>query len=73
MIDAGATNWQLALTVAMGNAADQPELLLQPFEMLELMPLLASFRWRRGERGLVHPAGQQYRLLRPLRAYHAAT
>ncbi len=37
---AGATNWQIQLTVAMGNAVDHPELLLQPYELLDLMPLL---------------------------------
>ena len=41
-IDAGAKNWQVQLTVAMGRAADNPELLLQPYELLELMPLLAE-------------------------------
>jgi len=41
-IEAGARNWQLQLTVAMGRAADRPELLLQPYEMLELMPLIAE-------------------------------
>ena len=52
VIDAGATNWQLALTVAMGNAADHPELLLQPYEMLELMPLLAELAVEGRKRGL---------------------
>ena len=42
IIEAGATTWQLQLTVAMGNAVDNPELLLQPFQLLELMPLLAE-------------------------------
>jgi len=41
-INAGASNWQIQLTVAMGRAADHPELLLQPYELLELMPLLAE-------------------------------
>jgi Y-X(10)_GDL-associated radical SAM protein len=41
-IEAGASNWQIQLTVAMGRAADHPELLLQPYELLELMPLLAE-------------------------------
>jgi radical SAM protein with 4Fe4S-binding SPASM domain len=52
IIDAGATNWQLAITVAMGNAADRPELLLQPWQMLELMPLLAELAEEGRERGL---------------------
>ncbi|HYC90778.1 MAG TPA: GDL motif peptide-associated radical SAM/SPASM maturase [Thermoanaerobaculia bacterium] len=38
----GAPNWQVQLTVAMGNAADHPELLLQPYQLLEVMPLLAE-------------------------------
>lgn len=42
MIEVGATHWQLQLTVAMGNAVDNPELLLQPYQLLELMPLLAE-------------------------------
>jgi len=42
MIEVGATHWQLQLTVAMGNAVDNPDLLLQPYQLLELMPLLAE-------------------------------
>ena len=38
----GVRNWQLQLTVAMGNAADHPELILQPHKLLELMPFLAE-------------------------------
>lgn len=57
IIAAGATNWQLALTVAMGNAADHPELLLQPYDLLELMPLLAELSLEARERGLfIQPA-----------------
>jgi Y-X(10)_GDL-associated radical SAM protein len=41
-IDAGAKGWQIQLTVAMGNAADNEELLLQPYQLLELYPLLAE-------------------------------
>jgi Y-X(10)_GDL-associated radical SAM protein len=41
IVAAGAKHWQIQLTVAMGNAADHPELLIQPYELLELMPLLA--------------------------------
>lgn len=32
--------WQIQLTVAMGRAGDRPDLLLQPYELLELFPLL---------------------------------
>ena len=65
IIEAGATNWQLALTVAMGNAADRPELLLQPWRMLEVVPLLAELAREGRERGLFLQLGQQYRLFRP--------
>jgi radical SAM protein with 4Fe4S-binding SPASM domain len=52
IIEAGATNWQLAITTAMGNAADHPDMLLQPWQMLEVMPLLAALAVEGRERGL---------------------
>lgn len=39
---AGATAWQVQLTVPMGNAADDPSLILQPYEVAALMPELFS-------------------------------
>ena len=57
MIEVGATNWQVQLTVAMGNAVDNPELLLQPFQLLELMPLLAELHHRGREHGVVMVPG----------------
>lgn len=36
----GSRAWQIQLTVPMGNAADRPALLLQPFELQTLFPLL---------------------------------
>ena len=56
-IEAGASNWQIQLTVAMGRAADNPELLLQPFEILELMPLLAELYEEGTDRGLLIQPG----------------
>ncbi|HEY0144177.1 MAG TPA: GDL motif peptide-associated radical SAM/SPASM maturase [Thermoanaerobaculia bacterium] len=38
----GARGWQIQLTVAMGNAVDNDHLLIQPYELLELMPLLGE-------------------------------
>ena len=40
----GIHSWQVQLTVAMGRAADNPELLLQPYQMLEVMPLVARLK-----------------------------
>ena len=43
--------WQVQLTGPMGRASDRPEWLLQPFEMLELMPRLGAIADRAAERG----------------------
>ncbi len=56
-IAAGAEDWQVQLTVAMGRAADHPELLLQPYELLDLMPLLAQLHDEGLEHGLMMQAG----------------
>jgi radical SAM protein with 4Fe4S-binding SPASM domain len=44
LIEVGAHGWQVQLTVPMGRAADEPDLVLQPFELLELFPLLAELK-----------------------------
>ncbi len=46
-------NWQVALTVAMGNAADRPELIVQPYELLTLFPLLAELHAEAKAHGMV--------------------
>jgi radical SAM protein with 4Fe4S-binding SPASM domain len=38
--DAGAHSWQLQITVPHGNAADHPEIILQPHDYLELFQTL---------------------------------
>ena len=45
-IEAKAKSWQLQLTVAMGRAADEPDVLLQPYDLLELFPLIANLKTR---------------------------
>jgi radical SAM protein with 4Fe4S-binding SPASM domain len=45
-IAAGVHSWQLQLTVAMGRAADEPEVLLQPYDLLALFPLLDRLKTR---------------------------
>jgi radical SAM protein with 4Fe4S-binding SPASM domain len=42
LIAEGAHAWQLALTVPMGRAADHPELILQPYQLLDVFPVIAS-------------------------------
>ncbi|MGC4089186.1 MAG: SPASM domain-containing protein [Polyangiaceae bacterium] len=48
----GAHSWQLAMTVPMGRAADEPEVLFQPYELLQVFPLLASLAERARELGV---------------------
>ncbi|MFO0745203.1 MAG: radical SAM protein [Myxococcota bacterium] len=52
LADIGSRSWQVQLTVPMGRAADRPELLLQPHDLLELFPLLV---WIKREK--LGPAG----------------
>jgi radical SAM protein with 4Fe4S-binding SPASM domain len=42
----GGHSWQIQLTVPMGRAADEPEVLLQPYDLLSLFPLLAELSER---------------------------
>nr|AVH79582.1 radical SAM/SPASM domain-containing protein [Nostoc sp. PCC 9448] len=51
--DAGAFAWQIQLTVPMGNAADNSEILLQPYELLAVYPMIARVAQRAKEEGIV--------------------
>jgi radical SAM protein with 4Fe4S-binding SPASM domain len=42
----GAHSWQIQLTVPMGRAADEPEVLLQPYDLLALFPVLRALAER---------------------------
>ena len=42
----GIYGWQASMTVPMGRAADEPDLLLQPFQVLEVLPMLARIHAR---------------------------
>ena len=42
ILDAGVRYWHVALTVPMGNAVDHDEILLQPYQLADVMPLLAE-------------------------------
>jgi nif11-class peptide radical SAM maturase 3 len=49
---AGILAWQIQMTVPMGNAADREEILLQPYELLDLYPMLARIARRSVEDGI---------------------
>ena len=44
LVAAGIHSWQVQLTVAMGRAVDEPELLLEPYQVLEVLPMLARLK-----------------------------
>jgi radical SAM protein with 4Fe4S-binding SPASM domain len=48
----GCHGWQLMLTVPSGRAADEPEILLQPSDLLDLFPRLARTQARCAAHGL---------------------
>ena len=48
----GIKAWQIQLTVPMGRAADEPDILLQPYDLLDLFPLLAQIKKRCDELGV---------------------
>lgn len=51
--DAGVRSWQLQLTSPLGRAADRPEMLFQPFDLLELLPRIAALKARGLAEGLL--------------------
>jgi radical SAM protein with 4Fe4S-binding SPASM domain len=46
LVESGAHGWQLQLTVPVGRAADEPDVILQPYDLLEVFPILASLKER---------------------------
>ncbi len=42
----GIVAWQVQLTAPLGRAADRPELILQPWDLLELVPRIAALKQR---------------------------
>jgi radical SAM protein with 4Fe4S-binding SPASM domain len=52
LIEVGVRAWQVQLTVPMGRAADAPHLAIEPYQMLELMPMLARLDARATEAGV---------------------
>lgn len=55
--DAGIVAWQIQLTVPMGNAADNHEILLQPYELLDVYPMVARVAQRAKEEGITVQPG----------------
>lgn len=41
---AGIGSWQVQLTAPLGRAADRPQMLLQPYDLVELVPRIAALK-----------------------------
>ncbi len=44
--DAGIRAWQIQITAPLGRAADRPDLLLQPWDLLDVLPRVAALKAR---------------------------
>jgi MoaA/NifB/PqqE/SkfB family radical SAM enzyme len=53
----GIHAWLMQLTVAMGRAADEERLLLEPYQVLEVLPMLARVKRRADEKKVRFWAG----------------
>jgi radical SAM protein with 4Fe4S-binding SPASM domain len=53
LVRAGIEAWQVSMTVPMGRAADDPDLLLQPYQVLEVLPMLARIHARAAAAGVM--------------------
>ncbi|MGF1642526.1 MAG: radical SAM protein [Thiotrichales bacterium] len=60
LLDAGAKAWQIQMTVPMGNAADNSEMLLQPVELPLFHALLAQLAKRGHQEGLIVQPGNNF-------------
>jgi radical SAM protein with 4Fe4S-binding SPASM domain len=49
----GVRAWMLQFTVAMGRAADHPEILLEPYQVLDVIPRLARLKERAKAGGIL--------------------
>ena len=49
----GVKHWMLIVTMPMGRAADEPDVLLQPYDLLNLFPMLAALSERAQSSGLL--------------------
>ncbi|MFO0613321.1 MAG: radical SAM protein [Polyangiaceae bacterium] len=52
LADQGIYAWQVAMTAPMGRAADEPELILEPYQVLEVLAMLARIHPRLAARGI---------------------
>jgi radical SAM protein with 4Fe4S-binding SPASM domain len=52
IVEEGGHSWQIQLTVPMGRAADRPEWLMQPYDLLHVIPRIAELAAEAERRGV---------------------
>lgn len=52
IVEEGAHSWQIQFTVPMGRAADHPDWLMQPYELLQVIPRIAELAGEAELRGV---------------------
>lgn len=50
-------SWQIQLTAPLGRAADRPDVLLQPYDLVELVPRIAALKQRARAEGIAITPG----------------
>jgi radical SAM protein with 4Fe4S-binding SPASM domain len=53
LAELGIVGWQVQITAPLGRAADRADLVLQPWDLVELVPRLAALKKRAFERGIL--------------------
>ena len=66
LADHGAKAWQVQLTAAMGRAADEPRMFLDPYQVLYTHPMLAKLRLEADKRRVSFWAGNNIGYFGPL-------
>lgn len=71
----GIVGWQVQLTTPLGRAADRPDLVLQPYDLLDVVPRIAALKERAFHDGIVLMPGNNLGYFGPeealLRSPHA--
>lgn len=52
LVEHGVKTWQVQITSPLGRAADRPQMLFQPYDLLEFLPRLARLKERGRSEGL---------------------
>ncbi|MEM7181406.1 MAG: radical SAM protein [Spirochaetota bacterium] len=70
----GVSSWQLQITTPLGRAADRPDMLLQPYDLLSLMPRIEKLKKRANSEGILLLPGNNLGYFGPeealLRSFH---